>query len=389
MKILYLSSIFLGFIHYPIIKIKEDFNTEYFAFFFQNKYPLYRDKEYKKHWALNNLTAILDMKFYKIIQYWGFPKNILSQLYAYIIYLKISKFIKKGDFDIIHAHCLHPTGIVAYMLAKKLNIPFIVTSHGIDFYNAIPVNNKVVFNKTVIKQLKKVMTSSYAIIAVSEKFAEDIKQFCSNANVIVSENTYNRDIFQPALKDKPNKEINFLSIGFFMHVKNHFLLLKAFSDLHKIFPLIRLTLIGTGYLLDDYLKFINNNNLNNVITIKHFMPQHLLVKEYHKSDIFVLPSLTEPFGIVCLEALACGLATIASNTHGPSKIINDKTDGLLFESNNLADLKIKMQYLIENPEKIIFFSTNAIKKAKLYTNKHHEIFNIYQSAIESHREKYE
>jgi len=383
MKVLYLSSIFLGFVHYPIIKMKEDFNIDYYVYFFQNKYPLCRDKEYKKHWTTKNLTAVVDESRYKIIQYWGFPKNWFNQLYAHMIYFKISKFIKKGDFDIIHAHCLHPTGMIAAKLSKKLGIPFVVTSHGIDFYHAIPVEGKIVFNQTVRNQLKKVMKNAYATIAVSVKFAQDIKSFYPDANVIVSENTYNRDIFKPKpFNNEKKPTLEFLTIGFFMYVKNHILLLKAFSDLIKLYPHIRLTIVGTGHLLNDYLQFIESNQLAEYVTIKHFMPQHLLIKEYHRADIFVLPSLTEPFGIVCLEALTCGLATIASNTHGPSKIINDNVDGLLFETNNKEDLKNKMLYLINNPEQIKILGEQAIIKSKLYENKHHEVYEQYKLAIE-------
>ena len=382
MRVLYLSNLFQGFVHYPILKLQEDFNMEYHVLFFQNKYTLLKDKDYVNHWNRDYLTTALDPDRYTIIKYWGLPKNLLNRFYFFIMYLKIKNKIKKGDFDVIHAHCLHPTGMLAYKMSKKLNIPYVVSSHGIDFYNAVPQNGHSVYNNAIKNQIKKVMTNSYATIAVSERFASDIKSFFNNANVIWSENTFNRDIFKPASIKRTDDYINLLTVGIFRVGKNHMLLLRVLNELREEYPNIRLTLVGAGHLHDSYVKFITENKMTDFVVIKHLMPHHELINEYHASDLFILPSNDEPFGIVCLEALACGIPVIASNTQGPIKIISHNVDGLLFENYSHEDLKEKIKYMLDNPEIWGSFKEQAILKAKQYENKHHEVYNVYKRAIE-------
>jgi glycosyltransferase involved in cell wall biosynthesis len=381
MKILYLSPYFFDFVHYQIIRLKEDFNIDFFMFFIQNKLAVLKSKHEKKVWNENISEFRLKKEYYKIISYWGLPKYIQGHNEHKRVLKKIIKTIKNQKFDLIHAHCLHPTGILAYKLAKELNIPYILTTHGVDFYNCIQQNGKTIYNNKIIQQVKTALHNAQTTIAVSEIFASDVKMFCPNANIIFNDNLYNKNIFKYTTKNKENQYINFLSVGGFIPKKNHLLLLNAFNILVKEYKNIRLTIIGSGKLEQEYNKFIKKNNLNEFIIIKGYMQQKELSEEYLKNDIFILPSNNEPFGIVCLEALACGMVVIASKTQGPLSIINDNVDGILFENNDLKDLIVKMKDIVLNKEKWKNLINNALLKAKLYENKHHEIYKIYKEIL--------
>ena len=75
-----------------------------------------------------------------------------------------------------------------------------------------------------------------------------------------------------------------------------------------------------------------------------------LEQAYLAADLFVLPSLSEVFGLVILEAMSYGKCVIASNILGPSTIIQDNKNGILFEPKNSRELGEKIDYLLANDE---------------------------------------
>ena len=81
-------------------------------------------------------------------------------------------------------------------------------------------------------------------------------------------------------------------------------------------------------------------------------------------DIFVLPSRFEGFGLSLVEAMTCGVPCIASNIAGPKEIINKEQNGILFEKENANDLANKIQYIIENYNKIKLESISKIDIVK-------------------------
>lgn len=90
-----------------------------------------------------------------------------------------------------------------------------------------------------------------------------------------------------------------------------------------------------------------------------FVTRDVLSSLYQKCDVFVFPTLGEGYGMVLLEALACGVPCIVSDLAGGNDAIVDGYNGFVFKAGDDMDLKEKIQWFIENPERLPEMSRNA------------------------------
>lgn len=134
---------------------------------------------------------------------------------------------------------------------------------------------------------------------------------------------------QPAYNSKKTVK-NFLYVGRLIPVKNLELLITVFNEL----PDLQLNIIGEGILKSE-LQSISKENIH----FLGYINNKDLSKYYQENDVFMLPSLSEPWGLVVEEALNNGLPVIVSNRVGCNKDLATKETGLIFEYNNPDSLK--------------------------------------------------
>ena len=115
-------------------------------------------------------------------------------------------------------------------------------------------------------------------------------------------------------------------------------------------PKTVLIIQGNGPLKNNLEKQIGNLGLEkNIHIFSSSIPREDMASMYAACDFTVLPSITEPFGFVVIESMACGKPVIASNIGGPKDILNDGKSGLLVEPCNSKELAEKMLFMIQNP----------------------------------------
>lgn len=117
---------------------------------------------------------------------------------------------------------------------------------------------------------------------------------------------------------------------------------------------------GNGEEQDNITALVNKLNLQNKISFTGWVNDK--DKFFEQIDIFCLPSLHEPFGIILLEAMENSLPIVSTDTQGPSEILKHMQDGLICKAGSAEDLAEKIAYLIDSPQKATELSQKAYLK---------------------------
>lgn len=235
---------------------------------------------------------------------------------------------------IISSHLNFSTA--GYFLQKFANIPYWTVAHGIEAWN--------IQNPTLIKALK----NADRILAVSNYTKNRLIQ---ELNIIPEKIDILPNTFDPSrfkISSKPDyllKRYNLSTeqpiiltvarLDISERFKGYDNVLKALPEIIKTMPNIHYILVGKGPDQDRILTFIKQNNLENNVTLTGFVSDQELPAHYNLCDLFILPSKTEGFGIVYLEALASGKPCIAGNQDGATDALINGELGILINPDDL------------------------------------------------------
>lgn len=163
----------------------------------------------------------------------------------------------------------------------------------------------------------------------------------------------------PRLSDLTEKVV--VSAGRLHPHKNYPLLIEAFALVVKEHPDWSLHIYGDGVQHDDLQGLIDEKGIGENVRLMGL--RHDMATVMSQASIFALTSLHEGFGLALLEALACGLPVVATYTAGTDEIMKGYGCGYLAKQGDPADIAMKINDLIERPEKRKLLQQNAIKRA--------------------------
>ena len=313
-------------------------------------------KETLKNISIQRFRYFFSEKYQKIAYGAGILPNVRKSFLAKMqipLFLasqikNANKIIEKEKINLIHAHWIVPQGLIGVMLKKKNRIPLIVTIHGSDLF---PLKNKFFMS------IQKYVAANADIITVNSKAAEHeiLSRFPEIKNKLrVIPMGIDTKIFKPKnvrkkfIKYKDNKIILF--VGRLNEQKGVEYLLKAMPKVISRLKNAKLLIVGEGD-YKEYLERITNElDLNNFIEFLGSKSHGEISDYYNLAKAVVLPAVTskigtEAFGLVLIEAMACGTCVIGSSSGGIKNVINDGVNGLIFrekDSNELADKIIKV-----------------------------------------------
>lgn len=159
--------------------------------------------------------------------------------------------------------------------------------------------------------------------------------------------------------DKSNGVINILIVARLEKLKGHIDLINAFNKLSTIHNNLTLTIVGDGDEMDMIKDKVKNKGSSNNIEIVGFSNP---TEYYKRADIFVLPSYSEAFPLVILEAMSHGLPIVATNVGGIPEAIENGVQGYTFNPGDVNELIDKLNILIQCRETRVQMGQNSRKR---------------------------
>lgn len=281
---------------------------------------------------------------------------------------KLVDVVKFENLDILHVHYAIPHAAVAYMAKKILlsegrYVPVITTLHGTDI-------TLVGRNKEFAPVVAFSINKSDGVTAVSESLKQETLSYFNIQNEIkVIHNFIDFDRFSKTNKDHFKKAIAPNGERIITHTSN-FRKVKRIEDVVYVFKKIYKEIPSKLMLIGDGPERRNMEDLCRKIGLCHeirFLGKQDAIEELLAvSDLFVMPSQSESFGLAALEAMACEVPVISTNVGGlPEVNIHGKT-GYLSNVGDVDDMAKNAISILSDDEKLKQFRRNAKAQAELF-----------------------
>ncbi|MDZ4664864.1 MAG: glycosyltransferase [Bacteroidota bacterium] len=285
--------------------------------------------------------------------------NGLSSKFTYFTYIpKLKKIISNFKPDVVHAHYASSYGLLGALIKFH---PFVLSAWGTDVMK-FPQENFM--NKKIMRFNLK---CADAVCATSETINAYIQElYPRKVNVIpfgIDFNTFKPDL---SLRSKDHFVIG--AIKSLEKIYNIDVLIKAFVLVHSKYPKTQLMIVGDGKEKDNLKRLVKQLNLNDSVEFTGKVPFKETVNYFNKLNCLVNVSQYESFGVSVIEAMACMVPVVVSDTGGLKDIVSNGETGTCVEPGNIAKT-------VEAIERVIMDKNFATTSAEKALNSVRERFN--------------
>jgi teichuronic acid biosynthesis glycosyltransferase TuaC len=267
-----------------------------------------------------------------------------------VLLKSVRKIHRHSPVSVIHAHAALPCGDAAAFLSHHLEIPFVVTVHGLDAFNRC-------FQDGIAARWRRtssirVYSHASRVICVSEKVQRVLTDGMAEAGATAeSEVVYNGtdpQFFAPNHNGRERPTI--LIVGNLLAGKGHELVLRALARLKQSHPELLCKIIGDGADRDRFARLAQNVDIGGRVHFLGRRSRSEVADAMRNCTVFVLPSRYEGLGCVYLEAMACGKPGIACHGQGIEEIIRHGENGWLIPIDGLEELVQGLKVLLGNAD---------------------------------------
>ncbi len=266
--------------------------------------------------------------------------------------LQMLDYIQREKFTEIIISTPGPVGLTALLAAKMLNLQTSGIYHT-DFPQYVRILTEDSFLESMAWGYMHWFYGQLDTVFVnSEEYRQSwIKRGFDPAKLKIFPRGLDTELFHPARRDAAffekfgacNGEVRLLYVGRISREKDLDLLAAAYRRLRDEGLPVQLFVVGHGPYSETFAKSLPEAFFTGYLTGSE------LATAYASADIFVFPSTTDTFGNVILEAQACGMPVVVSDSGGPKELVEDKANGLITKSRDLEDLTSAIRALVTNP----------------------------------------
>ena len=271
----------------------------------------------------------------------------------------IINLIKRINPNILHAHFAYPEGWAACLAVSSLKrkIPFVVTLHGYDILTEPHSGYGIRLNKGYDLLVRKVLEKADAVVVASRavfKEAERIMKKTDKLHLI--HNGIDLQKFNPLIDGLKVKRLYNAEDKFIVFTMRHhrpvygivYLILAAKIILEKRNDTVFI-IGGDGPSLYYHVQLAKHLGISKYVFFPGVISHEEATQYYAASDVVVMPSLQEAWGLVATEAMACGKPVVATKVGGLPDQIIEGFNGFLVPPRDPKALADRILYLLENP----------------------------------------
>lgn len=253
--------------------------------------------------------------------YLGVPFFLFFQLWA------IRRVVKAEQIETLHAHWILPQGLVAALYKRMFNprMKIVCTAHGSDLL-ALRSPFLRWLKRLALREIDRLTVVSHALEDEIRQLAVDIPVEVLPMGVDLAH--FTPDHYSDAIKEKHGIQGELLLfVGRLSEEKGIEYLIKAMPQVLGRFPAAKLLIVGSGPLENKLRALVEKTGIAANVVFVGSVAHWSLAEYYATADVLIGPSLREGFGLVFVEAMACGCPVIASDLPGVADIIEDGKTG--------------------------------------------------------------
>ncbi|MBQ9313064.1 MAG: glycosyltransferase family 4 protein [Bacteroidales bacterium] len=302
----------------------------------------------------------------------GYKENLMEEVEKYA--LVASNIAKENDFDVIHAHdwLTYKAGIVAKKISNK---PLVIHVHATEFDRSGENVNPTVFNieKEGMEAADRIITvSNYTKKIVVEKYHQNPNKITTVYNGIDIKEGETNKISNPFNK----KIVTFLGRVTFQKGPDYFI--EAADKVLKRDKNIIFVIAGSGDMLNRMITLVAKKRISKNFFFTGFLKGNDVEEMFRRSDVYVMPSVSEPFGISPLEAMREGVPTIISKQSGVSEVVSYAVKVDFWDIDAMSDAIYALTHYPAINNMITKNATKELKKIN-WDKAANEIISIYNN----------
>lgn len=302
--------------------------------------------------------------------------------FSLYISLKLREIIDTYNLDILQVYG-GPGGV---FLLRKPNLPVIYVANHTYAQQFRYFKKRIYQFLMLLEKIGYIISTKIIAISSTTKKSLVDDYGIPPEKIIVIPVGIDLDEFKP-LNDIKKIPSSILYVGRLDKRKGVQYLIRAMKHIVKDFPTAKLYIIGNGNLRNSLEELARREKVNNHVVFLGKVPTNDLIEWYNKAEVFVLPSLFEGFGIVALEAMACGTPVIGTKVPGIVDIIEHEKTGLLVSPKNEKELGENLKQMLSTPKmrrRFVHKSKKRLEKKFEWKVIAEKVDKIYKTLVGGH-----